>query len=160
MLVVTGKLGSFEHKKLDGSDKSVINGTFNIYSGREFNPASNKYDGANKPDIPIKFSAFGEQADFISKNYKEGDFMRMAADPKLNTYTPKDDPSKTAQYVSYNVRAVLEKDVVDKLRTEINYQCKSANGKNLEKQSAGPELNAPGKTPQAPAVKAPTMAMA
>lgn len=153
MLIVSGKLGSMESKTFGDNNMSVVNGTFNIYSGL------NK-DQTPKPDIPIKFSAFGEQADYISKNYKEGSIMRMAAEPKLNSYASKDDPSKTSQYVSYTVKAVLDKDAAKDLYNSINEKCKSSNGKNLEKQSAGPELNAPGKTPQAPAIKAPTMAMA
>jgi len=144
MLIVSGKLGSFEQKTFGDNSTPVINGTFNIYGG------TNR-DNTPRPDIPVKFSAFGDQADFIGKNYKEGDIMRMAAEPKLNSYLSKDDPSKTSQYVSYNVKAVLDKDSAKELYNSINEKCKTSNGKNLAKQPflfEGPALSAP--APQAP----------
>jgi single-stranded DNA-binding protein len=143
MLTVTGKLGSIEQKTFGENNTPVINGTFNIYGG------TNR-DNTPKPDTPIKFSAFGDQAEFISGNFKEGDIMRIVAEPKHNTYTSKEDPSKTSSYVSFTIKAVLDKDAAKDIYTSINEKCKAANGKNLNKQPDAPAPNAPAKAPKTP----------
>jgi single-stranded DNA-binding protein len=137
MFIATGTLSGLEHKTLE-SGKSVINATLNVYGGKNA-------DQSPRPDCPVKISAFGDQADYIAKNFKDGDRFRMAGEPRLNQYKSQES-GKDVSYVSYTVKAVMTQDAQKELYATINGKCKAMNEAHLP-QLAPAALDIPAPAP-------------
>lgn len=133
MLLIRGTLAHDLQLRYAGAERTAsVNGLLFAYQGKTL-------QGDRRPDVPIRFSSFGDNAHFIAGNYKKGDRINVVADLMLNTYEK--DGEKVEQ-LGCLVKAVLDDDTQGMLFTDMLAYCRAANDTNFnipDRLSLSPE---------------------
>lgn len=123
MVIIKGNLAADPKLNYVGTElDAVANGT--VFSWQGHNARGERIE-----DVPIRYSAWGDQAQFLTENYRKGSKINLIGEERLNVYTDTDGIER--RDITVRIIAILDDASMRALFMEVRNWSKQANEINF-----------------------------